>query len=292
MGRIKNFIRNVNYLTKHSLWDQREEDIVYLSNKILDDGIYEYNLDIPEYKKIKIRDKKESLERIIETGKSFVRFGDGEVRLMMGLDQPFQRYEKELVDRLMDVLANPRDNLLVALNRDYYVPGYRFSRNTFMRRNAYGFRMFFQSHCNLDTEYIDAACTFYSWGDRSKEAYDFWAAWKNSFKGRDIVIVCGDHILDKLEYDVFEKARSKKFIYGPRINAWDEHDRLIEEIKKVDIEATIVFILGMAGKAMIPEISEMGYIAWDVGHLAKSYNAFMTSMPITEENISKFYAPD
>ena len=91
---------------------------------------------------------------------------------------------------------------------------------------------------------------------------------------------------------MFEKARSKKFIYGPRINAWDEHDRLIGEIKKVDKETTIVFILGMAGKAMIPEISEMGYTAWDVGHLAKSYNAYMTEMPITEENKSKFYAPD
>ena len=44
MGRIKNLIRNINYLTKHSLWDQREEDIVYLTDKILDDGFYEYEL--------------------------------------------------------------------------------------------------------------------------------------------------------------------------------------------------------------------------------------------------------
>ena len=35
-------MRNINYLTKHSLWDQREEDIVYLANKILDDVQYEY----------------------------------------------------------------------------------------------------------------------------------------------------------------------------------------------------------------------------------------------------------
>ena len=292
MGRIRNFIRNINYLTKHSLWEQREEDIVYLSNKILDDGIYEYNLDIPEYKRIKICNKEKSLERIIESGKSYVRFSDGEVRLMMGFDQPFQKYEKELVEQLMDVLAYPRDNLLVALNRDYYVPGYVIDRNAFLRRNSYDFRRFFQTHCDLDAEYIDAACTFYPWGDRSKEAYDFWENWKNSFKDRDIVIVCGDHILDKLEYDVFERAKSKKFIYGPRINAWDEHDRLIEEIKKEDKMKTIVFILGMAGKAMIPKVSEMGYTAWDIGHLAKSYNAFMTEMPITDENKSKFFSPD
>lgn len=48
----------------------------------------------------------------------------------------------------------------------------------------------------------------------------------------------------------------------------------------------------MAGKAMIPEVADLGYVAWDVGHLAKSYNAFMTNMQVTPENIANFYAPD
>ena len=44
MGKIKNLLRNLNYLSKNSLWDQREKDIVYLTNKILDDVQYEYDL--------------------------------------------------------------------------------------------------------------------------------------------------------------------------------------------------------------------------------------------------------
>ncbi len=292
MNRLKNFLRNINYLTKHSLWDQREEDIVYLTNKILDDGIYEYSLELDNYKKLKILNKNESIKLILDSGKSFVRFGDGEIRLMQGLNQPFQKYEIEIVRRLYHILENPRKDILVALNREYYASGYTHGNNCFLRRNAYDFRCFLQKYCNSEAVYIDGACTFGVWGDRSENSYLFWDKWKKAFKERTIAIVCGEHILDKLEYDVFELAKSKQFIYGPKKNAWDKHEEIIEKIKQVDKQTIIVFILGMAGKAMIPEVTDLGYVAWDVGHLAKSYNAFMTNMQVTPENMANFYAPD
>ena len=47
---------------------------------------------------------------------------------------------------------------------------------------------------------------------------------------------------------------------------WDLDDDLIKEIKLVTLkDDLIVFILGMAGKVMISELSEQGYICWDVG---------------------------
>lgn len=61
--------------------------------------------------------------------------------------------------------------------------------------------------------------------------------------------------------------------------------------QKVD-NPIIVFILGMAGKVMAAELAEQGYTCWDVGHLAKYYDAFMKGMEGTEDNIRKFYAPD
>ena len=113
VGRIRNLLRNINYLSKHSLWEQREEDIVYLSNKILDDGIYEYGLQLQDYNYLNVLKQRESIELIIQSGKSFVRFNDGEINLMKGKDQPFQKYDKELVKILYDILNNPRADLLV-----------------------------------------------------------------------------------------------------------------------------------------------------------------------------------
>lgn len=294
LKRIKNLIRNVNYLSKHSLWDDKEELIVYLTNKILDDASFEYNLDSPETKKLNILDTDETLDLIEKSNKSFVRTGDGEIKAMMCEDHAFQKYEKEVADRLINLLEQPRDNILVGINRNYFISLKQVEDNWYYRRNAYEFRNFYQKYCNVNNLYIDACCT----GDRYKfndamTIKKIYERWRSLFKGRNLAIVCGEGVLDSLEYDVFELANSKEYIYGPKTNAWDKHDEIINKITdNVSKDRILVFILGQAGKAMIPELTDMGYICWDVGHLAKYYNAYMTNMEWNKENTSKFYAPE
>lgn len=294
MSRLKNFIRNINYLTKHSLWDQREEDIVYLTNKILDDGIYEYGLDLPDKKKLSILDKENSLALLETHPKSFVRTGDGEIRLMWGLDQPFQKYEKEVADRMLMSLRQPREDIYIGLNSGYFVSNVNSIGNSFNRRHAYDFRQFYLQNCSTETTYIDALFTFYEFDKGKTPYYDtYFARWRKLFRDKKLVIICGEGILDHLEHDIFELAASKQFIYGPRRHAWDLHDQIIQRIQEeADKDSLLIFILGMAGKAMIPEVTDLGYMAWDMGHLAKSYNAYKTEMKPTRENIDKFFAPD
>lgn len=294
MGRIKNLIRNLNYLSKHSLWDQRENDIVYLTNKILDDAQYEFNLTDGSTLKPVILNSDESFELIMNTGKSFVRTGDGEIKIMMGMDQPFQKYDSELADGLRKLLSEKSDNLLVGINRNYYIPGYIRDYSQFYRRNSYDYRQYYRKILNPRITYIDATLTGFQFGThKEKSTIDRYEKWKNAFKDKDVVIVCGEGVLDKLQYDVFEKAKNKKYIYGPNRNAWSKKESLIAQIKKTtDKDSIIVFILGMAGKVMTAELAEEGYICWDVGHLAKYYDAFMHGIENTDENVKKFYEPD
>lgn len=293
MLRLKNLLRNINYLTKHSLWDRREEDIVYLTNKILDDCVYEFDHVPRNYKRPCVLSPEDTFDLITDHPKSFVRTGDGEVKLMMGMDQPFQRYEKEVADRLIDMLAHPREDLYIGLNRYFFVPLMEEGNPEYYRRWSYEFREVYMKHCAEGVTYIDSAFTSCDFRKSRIEQGNWYDRWKNLFSDRDIVIVCGEGILDKLEYDIFEKAKSKRFIYGPRISAWDKHDDLIREITTtVSKEQVLVFILGMAGKAMIPELTDMGYTCWDVGHLAKYYNAYMTNLEWTKENKERFFAPD
>lgn len=297
LRRIKNLIRNINYLSKHSLWDRREEDIVYLTNKILNDAVYEFGLGIEGTAKLNILDQMQSLELIKKSDKSFVRTGDGEIKIMQGMDQPFQKYEEEIAERLTALLENPRKDIYVGINRNYFVPLMPAENNAYYyRRHAYELRNFYFEHCNPETTYIDATFTShpFSYGhEQMKYSDKVYECWRQLFKDRKIAIVCGAGILNDLEYDIFELAASKRIIEGPKKHAWGEHDSLISRIKKeVSKEELIVFILGMAGKAMIPELTDMGYICWDVGHLAKYYNAYKMKMPSTKENIAKFYAPD
>lgn len=294
MSRITNFIRNLNYLTKHSLWDQREADIVYLTNKILDDGVYEYGLDLHDSNSITILSQEQSLTLLEKSPKSFVRTGDGEIKLMMGMDQPFQKYEKEIADSLKNSLSQYRSDMYIGINRNYFIPLYDHPGPDYYRRNAFDFRQFYRKYLNPEIQYIDAAFTLYVIGQKQSVKYDeIFNRWRKLFEGRDLVIVCGEGILNKLEYDVFELASTKRLIEGPRINAWEKHHQLIEEIETtVDKNSVVAFILGMAGKAMIPELTDKGYMCWDIGHLAKCYNAYKTQLEGTPENIKDFYAPD
>lgn len=288
MGRISNLFRNINYLSKHSLWDQREEDILYLTNKIIDDVGYDYGLNFDN--KIKVLDFDNTFELLEKTQKSFVRIGDGEIRLINGENQPFQIYEEEIADRLKSVLRVQQENLYVGINYSYY-SHFPFD---YERRNAYDFRCSMSKLCNHDITYIDAGvtCAKIPFAPRDV-ASEYVTRWKNMFKNKDIVIVCGWGVLDKLSYDVFEYANSKRFIYGLRKNSWDEHDRIMEEItSSVKKGELLVFILGMAGKAMIPDLVNIGYTCWDVGHLAKYYDAYMKNMIWDSENTKKFYMPD
>ena len=43
---------------------------------------------------------------------------------------------------------------------------------------------------------------------------------------------------------------------------------------------------------MIPQLTEDGYMCWDVGHLAKYYDTYMHGKILSEDEIKKFYAPD
>ena len=292
--RIKNLVRNINYLTKHSLWDQREEDIVYLTEKILNDGIYEYGISDIEEIIPHILTKEESLDEILRIKQSFVRTGDGECKIMMGIDQPFQKYEKEIDERLRQMLSIPREGLMVGINKSYYLSlNGKFAN--YYRRFAYDFRKVYSQFLNPYMVYIDAGFIGYDSRlcGRNPETDLHYQKWCDLFADKDIAVVCGGGILDKLQYDVFYKAKSKKLITGPRINAWDEHEIIIDKIvETVSRDTILVFILGMAGKAMIPELMDYGYTCWDVGHLAKYYNAYMSEMVWSNEARVKFYAPD
>ena len=54
----------------------------------------------------------------------------------------------------------------------------------------------------------------------------------------------------------------------------------------------ICIILGMTAKVLVAELTDMGYMAWDVGHLAKDYDVFMRKVEKTEDNRAEFWKPD
>lgn len=291
---IKTFIRNINYLRKNSLWDQREHDIVYLTDKILEDTAYEYGLSRVDGWGVKILNQEETLDLFEKEPKSFIRTGDGEIKLMMGQDQPFQKYEKEIADSLKQSLAVQRDDIYVGINRNYFIPLATQEDSSYYRRYAFEFRNFYKRVLNKNYTYIDATVTSCPIGIKRNEKYDqIFNRWKKLFANRNVIVVSGEGILNDFQYDIFELAQSKIVIDAPRVNAWDKKEYIVSNIRKYDCSSVlVVFILGMAGKALIPRLTDEGYMCWDVGHLAKYYDTYMSEREMTNNEKKRFYAPD
>ena len=296
MGWIKCLIKNFLFLAQNDLKKYYEELTYELSDKIIEDIVYEYEEDIKSTKKLVILDENESIDLVMKAPKSFCRLGDGEIDIIDGKDTPFQKYDRELAEELKKILKNDRDDMYVGINRAYYHSPNHFSdRNKkFYRLYSYRFRHIFNSYCDFNKVYLDAG--FLGAYYRYKDDYDYkthYNKMKNLFKDKKILLICGKNIDKNLQNDVFEYAKEKKVIYGPLKDAYAVHKSIIDEVNNtIPKDYLVCIILGMTAKVICSKLTDLGYMAWDIGHLAKDYDVYMQGLEKTEENIDKFWAPD
>lgn len=293
---IKRFFLNIYYLGKYSLDQVQFEQAYTLKDEVLE----ECAMELEDYRRrlvrLQILDAQQTIRMLMEQPKSFTRFGDGEIHIMQGMDQPFQKYDPELAEKMHEILAKKRDDVYVGLNHAYWESPADFAERNrkFYRVNSTRYRRFFTEHCDRSNVYLDAACfgAYYRFDDK----YDYEAHYsriKTLFSGKKVAILSGEGVFEKLDHNVFEEAQSQIIVHGPRIHAFSEYNSILEKIEKeVPKDHLICLILGQTATALVPDLTDRGYMAWDVGHIAKDYDAYMKKTAKTAKNIDAFWAPD
>lgn len=304
MGLIKKLksydwkmIKENIYFLMHNDLRQYEYDLIY---KIKDETLEECARELEDYKAnaqtLKILNSDAALRALEQAPKSFIRYGDGEIQLIKGNDIAFQNAEAELSRRLAELLATERDDIYVGLNYAYFQSPNEFAETNkkFYRVHATAFRRFFVDNCSKKTTYLDAACfgAYYRFDD----SFDYEAHYsriKNLFKGKKVAIVSGEGVFEKLEHNVFELAEAQMIVHAPRMNAFSKYNEILEKIEaEVPKDYLICLILGPTATVLPADLTDMGYMAWDIGHIAKDYNAYMSKTEKTAKNIQEFWAPD
>lgn len=287
--RIKS---NLKFLIKYDLLDEKYQ----IKDETIEDCIYEFE-ELSRYlPHLMVLNETETIELLEKSPKSFSRYGDGEVSLMRGEDSAFQKYDPDLAAKMKEILIKKRNNLYVGLNCSYFQSPTKYSvRNRkFYRLYGTGYRRFFNEVCDPENQYLDACCFggYFRQGDKFDIDAHFVKV-RNLFKHKNLTIVCGEGILDTLKFDLFGLADSKQIIGAPRKNAFSEYEKLIETIKdSTPKENLICIILGMTATILAADLADLGYIAWDIGHAAKDYDAYMQKAEKTDAVIDKFFAPD
>lgn len=243
--------------------------------------------------KLNILTAEETLE-LLETKKvSFFRYGDGEIAIMQGISIPFQQYDAELSERLKKLLNQSDDNVKIGI--PYYYINPVPNLNQYVDGFAGGLskqRHFLLKMCSRNITYIDT-CITQMYQTYEQYAFDnYYKRMQSLLENKNVTVICGKGIFDKLQHNALEICNSVEYIYGASKDAYAGYAELLEKALLTDKNRLICIVLGPTAKVLAYDLYKKGYQAWDMGHYFKDYDAYMRNADRTEAKIVDFYKPD
>ena len=212
----------------------------------------------------------ETLDELLATDKSLVRFGDGEFSLINGNSIAYQEYQEDLAQEMREILINAdkEDNVLVCLPEIFGIFKGNFLQNkdseNFWKNELDYHGRFFQDICKakrygsawISRPYINSE-------DKSKVATHFEKI-KEFFAGKDILIVEGATTRAGVGNDLFNNVRSIKRIICPSHHAFSKVDVIQQTVLNHAAGRLILLMLGPTAKIL-------AYRALDLGHIDSEY---------------------
>lgn len=300
---LKRLMRNLKFLMKYDL-DMPEDYFVDALNNywkkdaslMIDNLKYELEEDLKELYRPDIKTPFETVEELVNTQKSFARFGDGEFHIINNEKCVFDKPNEKLTQKLKDALLSDDPNLMIGLNYVYY-----HSLKTKSDVDKPISRCIYSECRKILEKYLRKDKTYYS--AEITQMYiisniDDWDAYfervKDIWRNKDITIVCGDKVFDNIETNIFDCAKSIDYVYVPTVNASEKYDEIFEKIKKVS-NKLIILICGPVATALAYDISSWGggtIQALDMGHIAKDYDYYVNKRSREIESTRVFFGPE
>lgn len=296
MGLTK-FFSNIRYLFRYNLKEINTsvnglKKVAEENHPLILENLYEISRrdGFPE-----VMDASSTLDYLLNNNVSMCRFGDGEIAVMTSSGQAwFQHFDDKLAQRLVEILSSTEDGVLIASSYYYFnfPSGLRDDSFYFYLHDGKRFRKEFLKYMKPGRVYGDTSFTAPYVNYRNFDCAPYYEKFQQLWNDKDIVIICGRTVFDKIEHNIFATARSIEYIYGPPESAFDQYDELMSKALATDKAKTKFLILGQTATVMAYDLHKAGHRALDIGHIAKDYNAFMSGLEITVEKSRAFWIKD
>lgn len=215
----------------------------------------------------------ESLDYIKQHKASVVRFGDGEIDLIMGNAIPYQSYDPDLAKSLKEIVQYPSDEKLLVCLPDVFqrMDRYNASARNFWEGHLIRYREFYEKECQsswygstfLSRPYIDL---------EDKTGSDrYFDEIRTLWEGQDVLLVEGATSRSGMGNDLFLQAKSLSRIICPSHNAFGSYDKILEAVLEHAGDKLILLMLGPTAKVLGFELCKRGYRALDLGHIDSEY---------------------
>lgn len=234
----------------------------------------------------------ETLDTLLESGRSVARFGEGEYKWACNIPNPsFQQYSDIMAQRLRQVVASNDSRLMIGLcdcfgDLKKYCPAARDFWELFMAKNRRGFYKLL----NPSTIYYNAMMTrFYiDYADKSRAGERF-GKLMQLWAGRDILIVEGEKTRLGVNNDFLATAASVRRILAPATNAFERYDAIFTAVQRhVKQDQLVLMALGPTATVLAYDITiELGVQAIDIGHADIEYEWYLAGatekMPVANK---------
>ena len=226
---------------------------------------------------IKVHTIEETIDELINTDKSLIRYGDGEITMIRGRSLLLQQVEPELIEGLKRLLAYDHDDLIIAIPEIFGdLSIYIKKSRMFWKDHLLFSRKYYEKYCNPDREYYNAFISrfYYFYEDKSK-----CASWiekmKQIWKDKDVVVVEGGRTHNGVGNDLLDSAGTVERIIGPSSDAYAKLDEIMECCRKYPKDRLFLISLGIAAKFLAEKLFLEGYRALDIGHLDMEYEWYI-----------------
>lgn len=226
---------------------------------------------------IRVQSVDETIEELIRTDKSLVRFGDGEMVVLRGSDIKLQKASQEIADGLKRIISYQYDGLMVSLQGIFDgVESYQEKSRKFWKEHLFFYRKVYEQYCNPDRIYANTSFSrFYYVFEDKKPCKNWIEKIKRIWRGKDIVVVEGTRTHNGVGNDLFELAGSVERIICPSSNAMRVFDKIIEACSSYSTDRLFLLSLGITAKFVAEELFLKGYRVIDIGNLDMEYEWFL-----------------
>lgn len=230
---------------------------------------------------IKVHSIDETIDELLHTNKSLVRFGDGEIVMIKGGDLMLQKASPEIAKGLAEILAYSYDDLMVTIPGIFdTLSDHRKASRQFWKDHLLFCRKTYEKYCNPDRIYYTtfvSRCYYYA-KDRSNCGRWF-AKIRKIWENKDVVVVEGTRTHNGVGNDLLDTAASVERIICPPRDAYGAIPQILEACEAYDKDRLFLLSVGVAAKFLALELFQKGYRVLDIGHMDMEYEWYVRQTP-------------
>lgn len=226
---------------------------------------------------IRVHSVEETIDELMHTDKSMIRFGDGEITMIRGRSLKLQKVEPEIADGLKRLLGYRHDDMIVTIPEIFDdLSVYRKESRQFWRDHLLFSRKIYEKYCNPDRIYYNTSLSrfYYALEDKSK-CGEWIEGIRQIWKDKDVVVVEGERTHNGVGNDLLDTARSIERIIGPASDAYGKLDEIIACCEEYPKDRLFLVSLGVAAKFLAEKMFLMGYRVLDIGNLDMEYEWYL-----------------